>query len=106
VAEEVTKVEDKQLRDYELVLVISPQMDDEGVDTEVNNFSRYITENGGVISEVEKWGKRKLAYPINHCMEGNYIAARFRLRPELCKALEVNWHVSEKILRHLLVKLN
>lgn len=105
-AEEETKVEDKRLRDYELVLVISPQIEDEDVDTEINSFSRYITENGGEISEVERWGKRKLAYPINRCMEGSYLSARFRLRPELCKGLEANWQVSERILRHLLVKLN
>jgi small subunit ribosomal protein S6 len=106
VAEEVTRVEDNRLRDYELVLIINPQIEDEDVDTEISNFSRYVTENDGIMAEVEKWGKKKLAYPINHCMEGSYIAARFQLRPEFCKAMEANWHVSEKILRHLLIKLN
>ena len=105
-AEEVAKVEDSKLRDYELVLVISPQVEDEDVDAKVNELSRFVTDRGGVVSEVERWGKRKLAYPIRHFMEGSYVLARFKLRPESCKDLEANWRVSEEILRHLLVNLS
>ena len=104
VVEEVAK-EDKQLCDYELVLIVSPQVEDEAVDAEINNLSQFIIKRGGVVSEVERWGKRKLAYPIRHFLEGSYVLTRFRLRPALCKELEAGLRVSEKIMRHLLVKL-
>ena len=105
-AEKVAKIEDKQLCDYELILIISPQVEDEAVDAEINNLSKFVTEGGGITSEVERWGNRKLAYPIKHFMEGNYVLARFKLRPALCKELEANLRVSEEVLRHLLVKLS
>ena len=98
------KVEGNQLRDYELVLIISPQVEDEAVEAEVNNLSQFITKKHGVISEVERWGRKKLAYPIKHFMEGSYVLTRFKLSPALCKELEANLRVSEEVLRHLLIE--
>jgi len=101
-----TKVEDMQLRDYEMVLIISPEIVDEALDTAISRISQFITENGGTISDVEHWGKRKLAYPIKHFMEGYYVLTRFKMRPALCKELEAKLQVSEEVLRHLLINLD
>ena len=97
--------EDKQLRDYELVVIISPEVVDEAIDSVIGNVSRFITDNGGTVSAVEPWGKRKLAYPIKHFMEGSYVLTRFKLRPKLSKQLEASLQISEEVLRHLLVKV-
>ena len=106
ISKKVLKVEDKQLRDYELVLIISPEVVEEKFDATIDNVSQFITEKGGIVSNVERWGKRRLAYPIEHFMEGSYVLTRFRLKPALSKELEVNLQISEEVLRHLLVKLN
>jgi len=100
------KVEDKQLRDYELILIISPEVEGGILDTTIDNVSQFITERGGIISDVERWGKRKLAYPIKHIMEGDYVLTRLKLNPALGKELEANLQISEEVLRHLLVKLS
>ncbi|MFQ6121846.1 MAG: 30S ribosomal protein S6 [Dehalococcoidales bacterium] len=102
---EALKVEDKQLRDYELVFIISPEVEEGAVDATVDSVSQFITSKGGVISEVERWGKRKLAYPIKHCLEGSYVLTRFKMKPMWSKELEANLQISEEILRHLLIKL-
>ncbi|GAG45082.1 unnamed protein product, partial [marine sediment metagenome] len=47
-----------------------------------DNLSRFVTGKGGVVPEIERWGKRRLAYPIKHFMEGNYVLAKFKLKPE------------------------
>ena len=106
VSRKVTKVEDERLRDYEMVLIISPEVVDEKFEGIIDNISRFITEKGGTISEVERWGKRKLSYTIKHFVEGNYVLTRFKLRPTLGKELEANLQISDEILRHLLVKLS
>jgi small subunit ribosomal protein S6 len=95
--------EDKQLCNYELVVIISPEVADEAVI--VDNVSRFITENGGAISNIERWGKRKLAYPIKHYMEGSYVLTQFKLRPRLSKELAASLRISEEVLRHLLIRL-
>jgi len=97
--------EDKQLRDYELVVIISPEVVDEAIDSVIDSVSRFITENGGTVSAVEQWGKRKLAYPIKHFVEGSYVLTRFKLRPKLSKQLEASLQISEDVLRHLLIKV-
>lgn len=105
IIKEAPEAQDQQFRDYEMVLIISPEIIDEALDNTIDKISKFVTENGGTISDTERWGKRKLAYPIKHCMEGNYMLTRFRLKPTSCKELESKLQVSEEILRHLLINL-
>jgi len=105
-AKKISKTEDEQLRDYELVLIISPEVMEERFDTTINNVNQFITEKGGTISNVEQWGKRRLAYPIGHFMEGSYVLTRFSSKPAVSKELEANLRISEEVLRHLLIKLS
>lgn len=104
--ENMVTEESKQLRDYELVVIISPEVADEGVDSLMDNVSRIITQKGGTVDDVERWGKRKLAYPIKHFLEGNYVLTRCKMRPSTGKELEANLRISEEVLRHLLVRLD
>ena len=104
-SEKALTAEEEQLRDYELVLIISPEVVGEVLDTTIDNVGQFITGKGGIISSVEQWGKRRLAYPIKHFMEGNYVLTRLRLKSALNKELEAKLRISEEILRHLLIKL-
>jgi len=105
-SKQALKVEDVQLRDYELVVIISPEVVDEKLEATIDNISQFITERGGIISSVDRWGKRRLAYPIKHFMEGSYVLVQFKLKPTLSKELEARLQISEEVLRHLLIKLS
>ena len=102
----ISKKEEKKLRDYELVIVINPEITDEALDGVIERISRFITESGGAVSNVERWGKKKLAYPIKHFTEGNYVLTRFKMEPKLSKELETNLEISEEVFRHLLIVLD
>jgi small subunit ribosomal protein S6 len=106
VSQKVSVPEDEQLRDYEMVLVISPEVNDEALDTTIDNVSQFITRRGGTVSSVDQWGKRKLAYPLGRFMEGNYVLTQLKLKPTVAKELKANLQISEEVLRHLLIKLN
>ncbi len=97
------KVE-QNLRNYELVYVVRPDIADENLDPIVEKISQLITSRGGTISEVERWGKRKLAYPIKHFTEGNYVLTNFKLSPAASKEVESNLLISEEIIRFLIIK--
>lgn len=102
---EVAKVEeDTRLRDYELVFIVSPEVADEALENKVDGISQFITGKNGVISDVERWGKKKLAYPVAHFLEGTYVLTRFRLGPARCRELEASLEISEEILRYLLIR--
>ena len=96
---------DKQLRDYEMVIVFNPELTEDKFANRLNDINKYITETGGVISNTIKWGKRKLAYPIKQFSEGNYVLTQFQLQPEMGKEIESKLYISEDILRHILVRL-
>jgi len=97
--------ESSRLRDYELTVVFSPEIAEEDIATEIERVSQFITQKGGLINEVNQWGRRKLAYPIRHFREGNYVLTQFKLQPSLAVELERNLQSSEEILRYLLVRL-
>ena len=104
-SKKVLEAEDKQLRDYELVLIISPEVVEEKFDATINSVSQFITEKGGTVSDIEQWCKKRLAYPIKHFTEGNYVLTRCKMEPVLGRELEANLRISEEIMRHLLVKV-
>ncbi|MFC1934896.1 30S ribosomal protein S6 [Chloroflexota bacterium] len=102
---ELKKEESGQLRDYELILIISPDVAENNLETAVNGVSQFINNKGGSISEVERWGKRKLAYPIKRFLEGIYVLFRVKMNSIWSKELEANLRVSEDVLRHMLIKV-
>jgi len=102
---EITTVEYGPDREYELVFIVNPEVVDEALENAINGVSQFVTGKGGTVSQVEQWGKRKLAYPLKRFLEGNYVLARFKMRPQWSKELEANLQISENILRHLLVKI-
>jgi small subunit ribosomal protein S6 len=106
----VTKDETKTLEqiqwDYELTFIINPEVADDAIDPIVNNITQVITGKNGTVTEVARWGRKKLAYPIKHVMEGNYVNITFKMAPAANKELENILKISEKIIRYLLIKVD
>lgn len=102
---EAVKAEGNQLPDYELVFIVNPEVAEETLQTAIGGVTQFITSKGGTVAAEERWGKRKLAYPIKRFREGSYVLTQFKLAPKWCQELETNLRISENILRHLLVKL-
>jgi small subunit ribosomal protein S6 len=106
VTKEETKTVEPTGNDYELVFIVHPEVADDALDPIINNFTQYITNKAGTVVEVARWGRKKLAYPIKHVLEGNYVLLKFKLDPAANKELETNLKISEKIIRYLLIKID
>jgi len=106
VSENVVVVEGaEQLHDYELVLVINSAAAEEKLEATIESVSRLITGKGGSPPNIARWGRKRLAYPIKHAIEGSYVLFRFQMKPDFTKELVANLRISEDVLRHLLVRL-
>jgi len=92
------------LRGYELVLIIDPEILEEDVPTAIEKVSQFITGRGGEVAGVNRWGRRKLAYPIQRHLEGNYVVTQFRLDPDHVAGLEASLGLAEEVIRHLVVR--
>src|SRR4030042_2133281 len=97
--------EELGLRDYELTVVITPETSEEKLEALIESISRYVTSRGGAVSDLQRGGKRKVAYPIKHFIEGYYVLLQFKMKPLDGRELENNLRISEEVLRHLLISM-
>jgi small subunit ribosomal protein S6 len=94
------------MRDYELVFIIQPNLEDEERVVLVENVQEWVAAVGGQIAKLDYWGQRKLAYPIRKFQEGFYVLMQLQLPPEGVRELERRFQISEQVLRYLTVKLD
>jgi len=92
------------LHEYELVVVMNPEIAEDDVPGAIDRMTAAVTSRGGEITEVTPWGRRKLAYPIRKHLEGTYVVTQIRLDPARAHELESGFSISEEILRHLLIR--
>ena len=90
------------LKKYELVLVLSLSKDEEAVEALKAKFTDMISKHG-TLGEVEEWGKRKLAYPINYETEGFYVVAQFESEESFPAELDRVINITDGVLRSLIV---
>lgn len=88
---------------YETVFVVDLQKGEEEVKSIVEKFTKLISDNGE-IGEVEEWGKRRLAYPINDLNEGYYVLVKFSAPANFIAELERIFGITEGIMRSIVVK--
>jgi small subunit ribosomal protein S6 len=93
------------LRDYELVVILSPELAEEDIPAAIDRLSQLIVDRGGEVKDIDRWGRRKLAYPINKHLEGNYLVTQIRLDPNRTSDVEAGLRISEEVLRHLLLRV-
>jgi small subunit ribosomal protein S6 len=89
------------MRRYELMLLLRPDLEDDKLQSAVEKVTRAIVNAGGSLSKVSPWGKRRLAYPIQHVREASYFLIHFDIEPAAVRDIERGLLISEEILRHL-----
>jgi small subunit ribosomal protein S6 len=93
------------MRRYELMLLLRPDLEDDKLQAAVEKVTRAIVNGGGSLSKVSPWGKRRLAYDINHHREASYFLIHFDIEPSQVREIERGMLISEEILRHLVTVL-
>ncbi len=90
------------LRNYEIVMVFSLSKGEEAVNTLKTKFTDLISKNG-TLGEVEEWGKRKLAYPINYEADGYYVLINFTCEEDFPAELDRVINITDGVLRSLII---
>lgn len=86
---------------YEAMVVFSLKKDEEAIQTLIAKFKSLIEKNGTLTEEVNEWGKRKLAYPINYETEGYYVLYSFTSKPDFPAELGRVLNITDGVLRAL-----
>lgn len=91
-------------RDYELALIINPEVSEEETRAVLDRVEQIVATYGGQVVRVNQWGRRRLAYPIERQRDGFYVFIDMILTPETVSELERTLKVSETVLRHMMKK--
>ena len=93
------------MRRYELMLLFRPDLEDDKLQAAVEKVTRAIVNAGGALTKVSPWGKRRLAYEIQHFRDASYFLIHFDIAPSAVREIERGLLISEEILRHLVIVL-
>lgn len=89
---------------YELALVVDAKIEEDVRVATVEKAKENIAKFGGTVSEVEEWGKKRLAYEIQHMKEGYYYFIKFDAEAEVPGQLEQTVRIMDNVLRYLCVR--
>ena len=89
---------------YELLFIIDNSAADEAKEAIISKMSQLVTDNGGSVEKVDKWGAKKLAYPINFKEDGYYVLMNFECEPALIAEMERQLRINDQVMRHMVVK--
>jgi len=92
------------MRQYELILIVQPDLDEETTAAVIDRVTNMITENGGEILKTDVWGSKQLAYEIKDFREGYYVYLEVQFPPEFGTELKQNLRYIEPVVRYLLTK--
>jgi small subunit ribosomal protein S6 len=94
------------MRVYESIFIANPSLAEDEVDRTTDLIQNVITNNGGEVVKVDKWGKRPLAYTIKKQKEGYYILLLFNANPDVLAELDRRYKLTDQILRYNIVKIS
>lgn len=93
------------MREYELTAVFDLSLiESSGPDASAERIKQLVESRGGKLLKIDHWGRRRLAYPIRHAIDADYIVTRFEADPAAVNDIEAALRIDEKIFRHLIVR--
>ena len=92
------------MRKYEMLYILNATLTDEEKDAIIAKFENVVKESGGNVCKVDKWGVKKLAYPINYKTEGFYVLMSFEATTTVVAELKRIAGITDGVIRRLITK--
>jgi len=89
-----------------MMYILRPELDEAAIAAAISKVSATVTSNSGEVTKAEPWGRRRLAYPIKHCRDGQYVLMHYKLDPKASTELERMLRISEEVIRYLVIRLD
>ncbi len=91
------------MRQYEVMLILPPEADESAVGGVVDRITRIVSEGGGEVVKVDRWGRRRLAFEIARQSEGYFVVVEFRGDPAALAELDRTLQLADEVLRFKVV---
>ncbi len=93
------------MRPYEIMVILDATLEEAAVQAVINRTGELLTASGGQLSRADKWGKRRLAYEIDHRAEGYYLLMEVRVEADAVSELDRSLRLTDGVVRHKIVRL-
>jgi len=94
------------MREYEIMTIHRPDLAETDFGAKVKELESYLSDNGAHVVDSDPWGKRRLAYEIDHLAEGYYTVLTFRSETETVDSLDRMLSLADEVVRHKIVRLS
>ena len=91
------------VREYELMYIVRPELDEEGLQAAADSVRKLIEGLGGEIRKTTMWGKRRLAYEVNRLRDGHYVILKLQMDGSKVRDVERALAIHDTVFRHLIV---
>lgn len=92
------------MRNYELMVLVDPEVDERTVEPTLNKFLEVVTNDGGTVENIDIWGRRRMAYEINKKAEAIYAVVNFTAEPKTASELDRVLGLNESIMRTKIIR--
>ncbi len=88
------------MRAYEIMLILPAEADESVVSTAVDRITKVVSDAGGEVSDIDRWGRRRFAYELQHQTEGYYVVVNFTAEPTVQVELERTLNLADEVIRY------
>ncbi len=93
------------MREYEVMLILPAEADEQVVSTAIDRIAKVISTDGGEVGTIDRWGRRRFAFEIDHQNEGYYVVANFTADPAAQPELDRVLNLADEVIRHKVIAL-
>ena len=93
------------MRPYEVMVILDPGLEDQALEATVRRSTEAISSRGGQVNRTDRWGRRRLAYEIDHKVEGVYVLFDVTAEPAVMDDLDRSLRLADEVIRHKIVRL-
>ena len=93
------------MRPYEVMVILDPGLEDQALETAVRRSTDLVTSREGRVNRTDRWGRRRLAYEIDHKVEGVYVLLDVTAEPAVMDDLDRSLRLADDVIRHKIVRL-
>lgn len=93
------------MREYEVMLILPAESDEKVVSTAIDRITKVVSTAGGEVGTIDRWGRRRFAFEIDHANEGYYVVAPFTAEPTTQVELERVLNLADEVIRYKVIAL-